>query len=84
MILWLWNEVVVWLVCFGNQSNDWLEIGNPKDEMKNEWFMIGQQEVVPNEICEIKRKKMWLGYLFLTFLLDNLTNYQNWLWCVMI
>ena len=45
MILWLWDEVVIWLVYFGNEFdclNDWLEIGNPKDEMENEWFMVGQ------------------------------------------
>ena len=45
------------IVYFGNEFdclNDWLEIGNPKDEMENEWFMVGQQEVVPN-------KKMWSG-----------------------
>ena len=38
--------------CFGNEFdclNDLLEIDNPKDEMKNEWFMIGQQEIVSNE-----------------------------------
>ena len=55
MILWLWDEIVVWLDCFGNEFdclNDLLEIDNPKDEMKNEWFMIEQQEVVLHE-------KMW-------------------------
>ena len=52
MILWIWDELVVWMVCFGNDFdclNGWLEIGNPKYEMEIEWFMIGQQEVVPNE-----------------------------------
>ena len=60
MILWLWDEVVIWLVYFSNEFdclNDWLEIGNPKDEMENEWFMVGQQEVVPN-------KKLWSSYIF--------------------
>ena len=64
MILWLWDEVVIWLVYFGNECeclNDWLETGNPKDGMENEWFMIGQQEVVSNE--DVKLKKIWLGYL---------------------
>ena len=73
MILWLWDKVIVWLVCFYDKFdclNDWLEIGNLKDEMKNEWFMIEQQEVVPNERCDRVT-------FLLTFLLDNLTNYQN-------
>ena len=41
----IWLTYCVWLGNEFNYLNDWLEIGNPKDEMKNEWFMIEQQEL---------------------------------------
>ena len=62
MILWLWDEVVIWLVYFGNEFdclNDWLEIGNPKDEMENEWFITRGC----SKWKDVKLKNMWSGYL---------------------